>query len=86
VTDDIVITPPALARRYGVNVSKILHFIRCGELKALNLSTKRDGRPRWRITADAVRDFEASRSSAPPARTARRRRTHFPEHITAYFK
>ena len=83
---DTAITPPELARRYGVHVYKILSFIRSGELAALNLATRRSGRPRWKITPEAIAAFERSRSSsAPPARTPRHRRPKLDANVTEYF-
>lgn len=60
-------TPRELARRYGVNCHKVLHWIRTGELAALNLATERTGRPRWRIPAQAIIDFENRRRTYPAA-------------------
>ncbi len=47
-------TPPQLARRYGVNVDKVHQWIKTGELLAVNVAASACGRPRWRITAEAV--------------------------------
>ncbi|MDM8006089.1 MAG: hypothetical protein QUV05_08090 [Phycisphaerae bacterium] len=80
-------TPPALARRYGCHVGKILSFIRSGELAALNLAIKRTGRPRWRITPEAIADFEAGRKAVPPApRPRRQRRPKLDSNVTEYFQ
>jgi hypothetical protein len=68
------ITPPQLARRWGVHVSKVLAFIRAGELGAVNLALRADGRPRWRILPEAVVDFESRRAAVPPVPVSRRRR------------
>ena len=38
-------TPPQVADLYGVDVHKILVWIRSGELGALNLAAKPGGRP-----------------------------------------
>ncbi len=67
-------TPPQLARHYGVSVDKVIRWILAGELQALNLATTTGGRPRYRITAEAVEQFEARRAVvAPPPRQRRRK-------------
>ena len=82
--DPSFLTPPELARRYGVAPEQVLLWIRGGELLATNLATRPDGRPRWRISADAIEAFEAARSSSPTPKTKRRRRGKA-EHVTQYF-
>lgn len=52
-----------LAERYGVNISKVGEWIRNGELRALNVAQTINGhRPRYRITAEAVAEFERRRT------------------------
>jgi hypothetical protein len=68
------ISPPALATQWGVDVQKILTWIRSGELRAVNLATDRNGRPRYAIDQADIAVFEASRAVTPPARPVRRRR------------
>ena len=75
------ITPPQLAERYAINVDKVLGWIRSGELAAINVAAKPNGRPRWRITAEAVIEFEQRRSSKPPITPTRRRRRKDPNVI-----
>jgi len=69
-----MMTPPQLAERWGVDPDKVLRLIHSGQLRAINLAVNPRGRPRFRISDDAVRDFEAARSSQPPSPPARRRR------------
>ena len=66
-------TPPQLAKRYGVDPTKILHWIKTGELRAINLATDRNGRPRYRIAPADLAAFEVSRAVQPPAPRLRRR-------------
>jgi hypothetical protein len=66
-------TVAELRRRWRIGVDKILGFIRRGELIAVNVRTSRCGRAQYRITPDAVRAFEESRSSKPPRKPQRRR-------------
>ena len=72
MSSNIAQTPPAVARRLGVNSHKILRWIASGELRAVNVG---DGtRPRWRIMADDLRAFLDRRAAQPAAKQARRRR------------
>jgi hypothetical protein len=76
------LTPPQLARFWGVSADKILVWIHSGELRATNLAMRRSGRPRWRIDLADALAFEAGRAAtASPGRPRRKR----PEEIIAYF-
>lgn len=70
-------TPPEIAERLLVSVKKILHWIDTGELLATNTATRRDGRPRWKISPEALQAFELARASratqAAPRQQTRRR-------------
>ncbi len=68
-------TPPELAERLGVSPDKILAWIRSGELPAVNVSTRRGGRPRYLINREGLTIFEAKRRAAgdPPIKRRRRR-------------
>jgi hypothetical protein len=68
------LTPPQLARRYGVKASKVVGWIRSGELRALDLATRGSRRPRYRIPPGSIEEFERGRSAAPLPRPIRRRR------------
>jgi hypothetical protein len=63
-----------LCRRWKVGQGKIHGFLRRGELVGVNLAANTSARPQWRITAEAVKDFERRRTSAPPPKPERRRR------------
>ena len=58
-------TPPEYARSRRVKPDKVLAWIASGELAAINVATKPDGRPRWIITIEAIAEFEQRRSSRP---------------------
>jgi hypothetical protein len=77
-------TPPELAALWGVAPEKIIAFITSGELRAIDASTRRGGRPRYLIDVKDVADFERRRSVQVPARPARRRRQS-PEESGDYF-
>ena len=59
------ITPPEFALLKSVSVNTVLGWIKSGELKATNLASRTSRRPRYRISPEARRDFEASRSVVP---------------------
>ena len=67
-------TPPELAKQWGVDPEKILTWIRSRELRAIDASTNRGGRPRYLIDMADIALFEASRAVQPPTPTVRRRR------------
>jgi hypothetical protein len=76
MTDTVVsgFTVADLAKRWRIGEGKIHGFLRRGELIGVNLATHLSARPQWRITPEAVEQFERRRSSAPPPRPPRRRK------------
>ena len=77
------LSPPALAKAWGIDVAKVLTWIKRGELKAINAATDRNGRPRYLIDQTDVQVFELSRTIQAPAQRVRRRRTD--PNIIAFF-
>lgn len=81
MTKGTKISPPALAKRWGISPDKVLAFIRSGELRAVDLSTVAGtGRPRWKIDEKDIEAFEENRAAKPepepaPPRRHRRRMT-----------
>lgn len=67
------VTPPALAKKWGVHPDKVLQLIRSGQLRAINLAVDPRGRPRYRIYLDEIERFELSRTTQPPPPKRRRR-------------
>lgn len=67
------LTPPKLAKRWGVSAETVIGFILAGELEGFNVASRNSTRPRYRITREAIADFERRRS-AVVAPTPRRRR------------
>jgi excisionase family DNA binding protein len=67
------LTPPELAKQWGLSVDKILAWVHSGELRATNVATKLGGRPRFLIDLADVAAFEARRSAvvSPPPKTRR---------------
>jgi len=78
------ITPPELARRWGISPDKVLTWIRSGELRAIDTSATRGGRPRYLIDLQDIQAFEARRAVQRPVRVQRRRRTSDDE-VLKYF-
>jgi excisionase family DNA binding protein len=69
---DCFLTPPEVAKRLRVSPTKILAWIRRGELKAVNVS---DGsRPRFRISPTDLLAFLTAREVQPAAKHYLRRR------------
>lgn len=68
------ITPPQLAREWGIDSDKVLAWIRSGELRAVNAATRPGGVPRYLIDRDDVRAFEAARAVTAPAPSRPRRK------------
>ena len=68
------LTPKDVAGRYGCNLSKIIYWLKTGQLQGINIAADNGKRPRWRISPEAVAAFEASRSPSPPAAPAPRQR------------
>ncbi|MHB8951802.1 MAG: helix-turn-helix domain-containing protein [Pirellulaceae bacterium] len=74
MTLDAYSTPPKIAALYTVKPAKVLKWIETGELVAINLAESPNGRPRWRVSPEALADFERRRSSRPPIPRAKKRR------------
>jgi hypothetical protein len=55
------LTPPQVAKQWGVAPEKIVAWIRSGELKAIDASTSRGKRPRYLIDIKDLAAFEQSR-------------------------
>jgi hypothetical protein len=77
-------TPPQIARTRRIRVGKVLDWIRRGELVAVNLAEKRGGRPRWRISPEALERFDQTRSSRRPVLT-RKPRLPRSDMVTEFF-
>lgn len=75
-------TPAQLAERLQTTAETVIGHIRAGRLGAFSLSPPGCKRPRYRITPDAVTEFEESQQVRPPAKpTPRRRKTSDPNYI-----
>jgi transposase len=68
------LSPPQIAKRFGVDAHKVLSWIRRGELRAVNVADRTGGRPRFKISPADLAIFEAARSAGPQPKVARQRR------------
>ena len=64
-----------LRERFGVGEHTVLGWIHRGELRAIDVSRNQGGRPKWRVTPEALEAFELRRTPNPPQPATRRRRT-----------
>jgi transposase len=64
-----------IRERYGVGEHTVLGWIRRGELLAIDVSRRQGGRPKWRISEQALADFESLRTFtiAQPKKRRRKR-------------
>ena len=71
------LTPPEPGRLWRVTPEKVIALIRAGRLRAADLAMPGSRWPRFRISPQAVQDFELGRQPAPPPAPAvsRRRRS-----------
>jgi len=67
-------SPADIAERYGIDHAKVLNWIAAGALRAVNVATNPSGRPRWRISEEALAEFEQSRANVKPVKPTRRRK------------
>ena len=71
----VTYSPAEVAQRFGCKVDKVLAWIASRELVAVNAATSRSAKkPRWRISPQALEDFERERTTLPKVKTVTRRR------------
>ncbi len=64
-----------LCERFAVGEHTVLRWIHRGDLAAIDVSRNQGGRPKWRITEEALEAFELLRTPSPePPQTRRRKR------------
>lgn len=78
------LTPPELAKRWGVSPTTVIGWIRSGELRAIDVARRGARRPRYRIDVADVLAFESGRTVVPEERAPRRRRREAGE-VIQYF-
>lgn len=80
----VYLAPSDIARSRGVNVLKVLGWIKTGELKAVNMATCVGKLPRWKISPVDLERFDAARAAAPQAPVTRRPRRKA-GHVVEFF-
>lgn len=65
------LTPPQIADRLACKPETVIGWIRSGELAAINLARPGCIKPRYRISPQALADFEMRRSVVPRQQTRR---------------
>ena len=73
--EKLKITPPEVAKRYGVSAETVLDWIRSGELRAINVARKSATRPRYRVDISDLDEFERGRQVAVTTRRRNRRKS-----------
>lgn len=68
------LTPPEVARRYGISPEKVHAWIRSGELRAIDVANQGSRRPRYRIDLADLEAFEERRVVVTSAPSCRRRK------------
>jgi excisionase family DNA binding protein len=64
-----------VCERYTVSERTVLDWLHSGQLRGLNVGRRPDaGKPRWRISEEALAEFEASRTPTLPPPVSRRKR------------
>lgn len=77
-------TVQEVSQRYGVGEHTVLGWIASGQLRAIHVGRRPGaGKPRWRITPEALAAFEQVRTSAPPAAKLPRRKR--PEGVIEFY-
>ena len=69
------VTPSVVAERYGCKPETVIGWIRAGELRAIDVSSKGSKKPRFRIDEADLAAFEAGRVvGQKPTKKPRRRK------------
>lgn len=78
------LTPPQIAQRWGIGTGKVEGWIRAGELRAIDASARRGGRPRYLVDVRDLAEFEERRAVVPHAKPCPKT-TKGPATATPYF-
>jgi transposase len=62
-----------VAAHYQVTDGRVLTWIKSGRLRAIDVSEGAGRKHRWRVTPEALAEFEAARTAVPTPRASRRR-------------
>ena len=80
----VYLSPQDIATSRGINVIKVLTWIKSGELRAVNVATCAGRLPRWRISPADLEAFDAARAAVPQAPVSRRPRRKA-GHVVEFF-
>ena len=81
------LTVPQIAERFAVDPDCVRAWIKSGALVAIDVSRVKGKLPRWRVTPQALEQFEQARASNPgrlaklPTRARRQRPADFIEYF-----
>ena len=67
-------TPPAIAQMLGVDPATVRALLASGELRGFNVARRSCRRPRWRISPDALQEFEKLRAAVQKSEPKRAKR------------
>lgn len=73
-----------ISERYEAGEHTVLKWIQAGDLAAVNVARETGGKPRWRITPEALQAFELSRSAMPALPSPSRRRRSVSDVVEFY--
>lgn len=79
------IAPNELATAWGIKPEKVLDWIRRGELKAIDVSSRESRKPRYRIEPAALAEFKSKRLPTPPSPNTRRRKKAGMSNVKEFF-
>lgn len=66
-------TPNELAKRYGVKSSRVIEWIKSGELRAISTASRGAAKARYKCSPEAIQLFEAGRAVVGPVAAVPRR-------------
>ena len=88
-TERTMLTPPEIARRWGVSPETVIGWVRSGQLRAVDVSSRPGiGRPRFRIDIADLSAFENRRQVIPRGKNGNnpsRRRRRKPAGVVEFF-
>ncbi len=78
--------PSEVADLLGIDRSKVVQFIKRGELRAIDISLTRSTRPRWRISRNDLESFLARRATSPPPKSRPKLRVRKTDDVIQFYK
>lgn len=80
------LTPPEIAKQWGIGYGKVMGWIRSGELRAIDVSGRCGGQPRYLVDVADLAAFEERRSNQASRKpTTRRRQPRSMEGVIQFF-